>query len=366
MNKKNLVGLVFGKLTVISSAFNLEAKNKGRSFTAWNCRCECGKIIIVRTGTLTSNQQKSCGCIIENNGMAIKAGQQFNRLITISYNKGYWDCLCECGEKTTVLTHHLISNNTKSCGCLKKEKILINQKISLITNTKYSKTIAAARKVWRSYNKRDCKLSFDDWFSLTQLPCHYCGIEKYNNYKGFLYNGLDRIDSKLGYLINNINTCCFICNRAKKQRSEIDFNKYIESLGKYNFNFNLLELPKNYLLVSIKIAYKYYTKNYGKMEIDLPTFYTYSQLPCYYCGIEKSNMCNVYLKDKRASQKAKDEAYFYYNGIDRIDNLQGHTIDNCIPCCQWCNFGKSKLSLLDFYIWIKRVQDFQRNKINKI
>ena len=24
-------------------------------------------------------------------------------------------------------------------------------------------------------------------------------------------------------------------------------------------------------------------------------------------------------------------------GCDRIDNLKGHTMNNCVPCCQLCN-----------------------------
>ena len=35
--------------------------------------------------------------------------------------KGYWNCICECGNFTTVVTHQLMSGKTKSCGCLNKE-----------------------------------------------------------------------------------------------------------------------------------------------------------------------------------------------------------------------------------------------------
>jgi len=39
-----------------------------------------------------------------------------------SNNKGgaLWKCVCECGNDNFITTsHHLISGNTKSCGCLK-------------------------------------------------------------------------------------------------------------------------------------------------------------------------------------------------------------------------------------------------------
>ena len=32
-----------------------------------------------------------------------------------------WICLCDCGETTEVLATNLLSLNTTSCGCLRKE-----------------------------------------------------------------------------------------------------------------------------------------------------------------------------------------------------------------------------------------------------
>lgn len=35
--------------------------------------------------------------------------------------KIYWECVCECGNIVTIISSSLISGNTKSCGCLRKE-----------------------------------------------------------------------------------------------------------------------------------------------------------------------------------------------------------------------------------------------------
>ena len=35
-------------------------------------------------------------------------------------------------------------------------------------------------------------------------------------------------------------------------------------------------------------------------------------------------------------------------GIDRVDNLEGYTVDNSVPCCKRCNVIKMKLSSDDF------------------
>jgi len=39
---------------------------------------------------------------------------------------------------------------------------------------------------------------------------------------------------------------------------------------------------------------------------------------------------------------------FLYNGVDRINNLLGYTLENCKPCCWQCNKIKGKMSLSEF------------------
>jgi len=54
--------------------------------------------------------------------------KKFNRLRVISINvkdkrgEYSWNCVCDCGNKTTVLGGNLRSGNTQSCGCLQKER----------------------------------------------------------------------------------------------------------------------------------------------------------------------------------------------------------------------------------------------------
>jgi hypothetical protein len=56
-------------------------------------------------------------------------GQKFGRLTVIEdsgkRHKDYevlWVCICSCGTKKEIRGDHLKSGNTKSCGCLRKEK----------------------------------------------------------------------------------------------------------------------------------------------------------------------------------------------------------------------------------------------------
>ncbi len=53
---QNLIGHKFGKLTVLK--FNRRENNR----TYWECKCDCGNIIIVRADALKGGQN-SCGCV---------------------------------------------------------------------------------------------------------------------------------------------------------------------------------------------------------------------------------------------------------------------------------------------------------------
>lgn len=58
-NAKNLAGLTFGRLTVIS----LNPKYK-KGKVSWICKCSCGNTSIVITQSLVDGKTNSCGCLI--------------------------------------------------------------------------------------------------------------------------------------------------------------------------------------------------------------------------------------------------------------------------------------------------------------
>lgn len=61
---------------------------------------------------------------------------------------------------------------------------------------------------------------------------------------------------------------------------------------------------------------------------------------CHYCNSTPMNVFNL------------NKNTFIYNGLDRIDNSKGHTLDNVVPCCKYCNYSKRDLTQQDFYNWI--------------
>lgn len=66
---------------------------------------------------------------------------------------------------------------------------------------------------------------------------------------------------------------------------------------------------------------------------------------CFYCGAKPSNV---------TGRKRKSGNYIY-NGLDRVDNTKGYTIDNVVPCCRFCNNAKSNHTLQEFKEWSERL-----------
>lgn len=73
-------------------------------------------------------------------------GKKFGKLLVISSapNKGcrtYWECLCDCGNHTTVTSTHLKTGHTLSCGCYHKqamkEKLCKQNKIEKLKDITY-------------------------------------------------------------------------------------------------------------------------------------------------------------------------------------------------------------------------------------
>jgi len=55
-------------------------------------------------------------------------GRIFGRLIVIKENGRQngsicWDCICECGNETNVVSYSLLKGRTTSCGCYSIEKV---------------------------------------------------------------------------------------------------------------------------------------------------------------------------------------------------------------------------------------------------
>lgn len=120
--KVDLTGQKFNKLTVLH-----RAENQYGDAVRWICRCECGTETVATTNDLRSGHKKSCGCLKRVPKADNLKGMRFGRLVVMKRvgtieRRPIWRCKCDCGKKTDVRSCDLKSGNTKSCGCLGREK----------------------------------------------------------------------------------------------------------------------------------------------------------------------------------------------------------------------------------------------------
>lgn len=46
------------------------------------------------------------------------------------------------------------------------------------------------------------------------------------------------------------------------------------------------------------------------------------------------------------------------NGIDRVDNTKGYSVENCVAACRRCNVAKADMAPDQFREWASRVAHF--------
>ena len=122
---KDLSGQRFGRLTALERT----SEKIGSSYL-WLCRCDCGKEVLISTNALLCGGTKSCGCgkIMKLRDRAKNLeGKKFGYLTALAptedrfHGSVVWKCQCDCGKVCEVPYNSLVSGNTASCGCKKKE-----------------------------------------------------------------------------------------------------------------------------------------------------------------------------------------------------------------------------------------------------
>lgn len=125
--KIDMLGQTRGRWQVLEYA----GHNKhGHDF--WKCRCTCplGTERVVLGSSLRKEQSKSCGCLrrdLEQDRLLDIIGQPFGRLVVREifgrdeHGEVLYLCDCECGRETVVRRGDLKSSRTQSCGCLRRE-----------------------------------------------------------------------------------------------------------------------------------------------------------------------------------------------------------------------------------------------------
>jgi len=201
---------------------------------------------------------KSCGCARQRttfelccrrdaglDAAKLKAGERFGRLTVIEDNgmtiygghrRSIVKTRCDCGEEVFKLRTNLLHGKVKSCGCLRQE---IMAKIGSLGLNRKPFGHAAKHATFDVCRRRAERrgiafcLTETEFLSITSLNCFYCGsppanVSKSGVYNGdYVYNGIDRVNSELGYVVGNCVPACIICNRAKSDLPLEEFLRWL-------------------------------------------------------------------------------------------------------------------------------------------
>lgn len=137
-------GCLFGNLLVKSFA-GYRKLSSGKRCACWNCICQCEKQTqkIVWSANLRNGNTKSCGCLRGKKRIGSRrdlTGMKFGKLTVLRFagymqhgikklsNVGFWECECDCIDKTHVtvssgnLTNHHWGKGRTSCGCISRAR----------------------------------------------------------------------------------------------------------------------------------------------------------------------------------------------------------------------------------------------------
>lgn len=111
MRKQNLEGKRFGRLVVVRA---LPPTIKGERYR-WECHCDCGNTTYVQTYNLTSQNTTSCGCVRKEKAAKDIRNQRFGRLVALrptskrsKKRSVIWLCQCDCGTQVEIDYNRLL------------------------------------------------------------------------------------------------------------------------------------------------------------------------------------------------------------------------------------------------------------------
>lgn len=142
-------------------------------------------------------------------------GDKYGRLTVVEFvklenHKTYWKCVCDCGLTVIAKGNNLRSGNTKSCGCLHREKVAEMGK----RNTAHGESHSSRTRlytIWCGMRQRCNNPNREAYHLYGGKGVKLC--EEWNDYSAFkewaMCHGyednlsIDRIDPSKGYSPDN-------------------------------------------------------------------------------------------------------------------------------------------------------------------
>jgi hypothetical protein len=377
--RPDLTGQRFGKLLVIRFV-----GNDRHHHHQWICKCDCNpeKEIVVVGGRLLDTRKGQglrscfeCGRFgIAKNKRLNLIGKEIGKLTVLQEmpshvgEKKKCRCRCKCGQEVIVEVGNIL-RETKACQRCKNK---------IAYGLAAFNKIYCVYKYWATKRNLSFDLSKEQFRLLTKGCCHYCGASpsqlvpmgRGRNHGGnYVYNGIDRLDSKLGYSPENAVTSCGMCNELKNSLSVSEFISTVNLIYQYGIcgenkidnckQDNFLSISDKGNKIAFKMLYARYrcgAKGRGLLfTLSMNHFHALTKQPCYYCGRLPSGV------QKYQSAKLTNSGEYVYNGIDRISSDCGYVIGNVRAACRICNRMKVDYTENEF---LSKIQEIYHKSVS--
>lgn len=226
--EKNIKGLRFGKLTAIDQLFKVDDKGY-----MWEFKCDCGNTV-EKIGSVVSRKEGAlhCGCqeLRGGNNKNDLTGEIFGKLLvrklkkTNSANQTIWECTCTCGNTIDVKGYYLRRGKV-DCGCsLRPKENTVFSGVGELYKSHFT-------SIYRNAKNRNIPfdITIEECYNLyieQNKKCNLSGVDIKLGKNGDRTASLDRIDSTLGYTIDNIHWVHKDINTMKWNLNVSDFLKY--------------------------------------------------------------------------------------------------------------------------------------------
>ena len=98
--------------------------------------------------------------------------------------------------------------------------------------TKFVQYKARSKRKFIEFN-----LNFEQFKFLVTKPCWYCKDSS-------KLVGIDRLNPKKGYTLDNVAPCCWTCNRAKSNMTRFEFYEYRQRFNQQKYK--IVEDPNSF------------------------------------------------------------------------------------------------------------------------
>lgn len=197
-----------------------------------NVKCRCGSVFDVSFKHITDGHTKSCGCLQRKNLVGRKFGK-LTVVKEIppkkrSYRGRWWLCRCDCGRSKEVVSYSLTCGGTKTCGCSHFGESSSQWTGYKCISGKFWSLLVESSK------RREIPLEIDKKYAYNILKnqnfrCTLSGIPiQIHQQSQENTASLDRIDSSKGYIKGNIQ---WTHKRINKMKLDDSDDKFIEWCG---------------------------------------------------------------------------------------------------------------------------------------